>query len=111
MHSLRTRQVSDELGVPLKNPSTLAHQAPAESQSSDDIPEQTRQDLLDARAMFKLRQDAVDTVMIANPVLKAVHNGTDATPVERHVYAPFVHVQHLPARAPAYRLPVTLFRT
>ncbi|GJN68539.1 hypothetical protein PLICBS_002582 [Purpureocillium lilacinum] len=68
-----------------------AHQAPAESQSSDDVPEQTRQDLLDARAMFKLRQDAVDTVMIANPVLKAVHNGTDATPVERHVYAPFVH--------------------
>ncbi|GJN77785.1 centromere protein Cenp-H [Purpureocillium lilacinum] len=61
----------------------------SESQSSDDIPEQTRQDLLDARAMFKLRQDAVDTVMIANPVLKAVHNGTDATPVERHVYAPF----------------------
>ncbi|KAK4087162.1 Centromere protein Cenp-H [Purpureocillium lilacinum] len=57
-----------------------AHQAPAESQSSDDVPEQTRQDLLDARAMFKLRQDAVDTVMIANPVLKAVHNGTDATP-------------------------------
>ncbi|KAL3964077.1 hypothetical protein ACCO45_001081 [Purpureocillium lilacinum] len=55
----------------------------SESQSSDDIPEQTRQDLLDARAMFKLRQDAVDTVMIANPVLKAVHNGTDATPVER----------------------------
>ncbi|OAQ84242.1 centromere protein Cenp-H [Purpureocillium lilacinum] len=61
----------------------------SESQSSDDVPEQTRQDLLDARAMFKLRQDAVDTVMIANPVLKAVHNGTDATPVERHVYAPF----------------------
>ncbi|UNI14671.1 hypothetical protein JDV02_001275 [Purpureocillium takamizusanense] len=68
------------LEIALLNAQLANHQEP---QSSDEVPEQTRQDLLDARALFKLRQDAVDAVLIANPVLKAVHNGTDATPVER----------------------------
>ncbi|KAJ6446143.1 centromere protein Cenp-H [Purpureocillium lavendulum] len=68
--------------------SQFAHTS-VEPESSDEITEQIRQDLLDARALFKLRQDAVDTVMMANPILKAVHNGTDATPVERDL-VPYV---------------------
>ncbi|KJZ73498.1 hypothetical protein HIM_07054 [Hirsutella minnesotensis 3608] len=47
----------------------------------------TLDDLVEARAKFKLRNDAVEAVMMANPILKAVHNGTDASPVERDLLA------------------------
>ncbi|KND95281.1 hypothetical protein TOPH_00235 [Tolypocladium ophioglossoides CBS 100239] len=60
-----------------------SHQS-ARTQGSDEVTEKTQKDLLDARARFRLRHDAVEAVMMANPILKAVHNGTDASPVERH---------------------------
>ncbi|RFU79503.1 hypothetical protein TARUN_2710 [Trichoderma arundinaceum] len=41
--------------------------------------------LLTARARYRLRNDAIEAVMMANPILKAVHNGTQASPIERHV--------------------------
>lgn len=41
--------------------------------------------LLTARARYRLRNDAIESVMMANPILKAVHNGTQASPIERHV--------------------------
>lgn len=41
--------------------------------------------LLEARARYRLRNDVVDAVMMANPILKAVHSGTEASPIERHV--------------------------
>lgn len=50
--------------------------------------EETRKaqsDLLEARAKYVLRNNVVEAVMIANPILKAVHNGTDASPIERYV--------------------------
>ncbi|KAK1250232.1 hypothetical protein MKX08_010235 [Trichoderma sp. CBMAI-0020] len=40
--------------------------------------------LLTARARYRLRNDAIESVMMANPILKAVHNGTQASPIERH---------------------------
>ncbi|KAK7426166.1 hypothetical protein QQZ08_007332 [Neonectria magnoliae] len=40
-------------------------------------------DLLDSRAKYVLRNDVIEAVMMANPVLKAVHNGTDASSVDR----------------------------
>lgn len=71
---------------PRTNPAGIrAHTAIARTLDSDEVTEKTQKDLLDARATFKLRHDAVEAVMIANPILKAVHNGTDASPVERHV--------------------------
>ncbi|KAM0254432.1 hypothetical protein ACHAQJ_006772 [Trichoderma viride] len=42
--------------------------------------------LLTARARYRLRNDAIEAVMMANPILKAVHNGTQASPIERHVF-------------------------
>lgn len=42
--------------------------------------------LLDAQATYKLRNDAMELVMTANPILKAVHGGTNASPVERCVF-------------------------
>ncbi|KAG6039563.1 hypothetical protein E4U41_002408 [Claviceps citrina] len=47
------------------------------------VSEQTQRDVLDARATFRLRNDVVESVMTANPILKAVHNGTNASPAER----------------------------
>ena len=44
--------------------------------------------LLDARARYKLRNDAVELVMTANPILKAVHGGTNASPIERYISFP-----------------------
>ncbi|KAL7936113.1 centromere protein H (CENP-H) domain-containing protein [Trichoderma chlorosporum] len=40
--------------------------------------------LLTARARYRLRNDAIEAVMVANPILKAVHSGTQASPIERH---------------------------
>ena len=40
--------------------------------------------LLEARAKYRLRNDAIEAVLMANPILRAVHNGTQASPVERY---------------------------
>ncbi|KAL7927519.1 centromere protein H (CENP-H) domain-containing protein [Trichoderma austrokoningii] len=45
--------------------------------------------LLTARARYRLRNDAIESVMMANPILKAVHNGTQASPIERDLF-PYV---------------------
>ncbi|KAG6007268.1 hypothetical protein E4U21_006186 [Claviceps maximensis] len=56
---------------------------PVPSSDASKVSEQTQRDVLDARANFRLRNDVVESVMTANPILKAVHNGTNATPAER----------------------------
>ncbi|KAM4055015.1 centromere protein H (CENP-H) domain-containing protein [Hirsutella rhossiliensis] len=55
----------------------------AEAHGAGAVSRTWQEDLLDARAKLKLRNDAVEAVVVANPILKAVHNGTDASPVER----------------------------
>ena len=40
--------------------------------------------LLEARASWMLRNDVVEGVMMVNPIIKAVHSGTDASPIERY---------------------------
>ena len=40
---------------------------------------------LDARAAYMLRQSVVEDVLIADPILKAVHSGANASPTERFV--------------------------
>ena len=72
--------------LPRMNPAgTHAHKTTAGNEGLEEVTEKTQIDLLDARARFQLRHDAVEAVMIANPILKAVHTGTDASPAERHV--------------------------
>lgn len=39
--------------------------------------------MLEARAKYMLRNQVVEAVMTANPILKAVHSGRDASAVER----------------------------
>lgn len=58
---------------------------------ADDSPEalaEAQDALLDARSKYRLRNDAVELIMMANPVLKAVHGGTNASPIERYVDRP-----------------------
>ncbi|KAH0595583.1 hypothetical protein MHUMG1_06758 [Metarhizium humberi] len=56
---------------------------PATSHNDEAVSAETQQALLEARANFRLRNDVVESVMTANPILKAVHNGTNAAPAEK----------------------------
>ncbi|KAH8650154.1 centromere protein H (CENP-H)-domain-containing protein [Xylariales sp. PMI_506] len=47
--------------------------------------EQAQNELLEARAKYILRNDVVESVLMANPVLQAVHGGTNASPIEKYV--------------------------
>lgn len=55
----------------------------ATSHKDEAVSAETQQALLEARANFRLRNDVVESVMTANPILKAVHNGTNAAPAEK----------------------------
>ncbi|KAJ3472210.1 hypothetical protein NLG97_g11188 [Lecanicillium saksenae] len=58
-----------------------------QSAPADDSPEAqdaAQEALLQARSRYKLRNDAVELIMMANPVLKAVHGGTTASPIDRY---------------------------
>ncbi|KAH6606446.1 hypothetical protein Trco_005599 [Trichoderma cornu-damae] len=54
----------------------------AGGKGDDDI-EAAQSALLTARARYRLRNDAMEAVMMADPILKAVHSGTQASPIER----------------------------
>ncbi|KAF4124101.1 Centromere protein H (CENP-H) [Geosmithia morbida] len=57
-----------------------------QTEYEDMTPEQVsaaRNQLIETRARYLLRNQVVDSVLSANPILKAVHNGVDASPVER----------------------------
>jgi hypothetical protein len=51
-----------------------------------------RDELLDARGQYLLKNMVIESVLSANPILKAVHNGIDASPVERYaITGPCLH--------------------
>jgi Tfp pilus assembly major pilin PilA len=54
-----------------------------EQDVTEEQTQKAQQDLLQAQAKYKLRNDVVEAVMTATPILRAVHNVTDASPVER----------------------------
>ncbi|KAI0815519.1 centromere protein H (CENP-H)-domain-containing protein [Xylaria sp. FL0064] len=45
--------------------------------------EVAQQELLESRAKYILRNEVVASVVSVNPILQAVHNGTNASPIER----------------------------
>ncbi|KAI1116850.1 centromere protein H (CENP-H)-domain-containing protein [Nemania sp. NC0429] len=51
--------------------------------TSERTVEVAQNELLDARARYMLRNEVVASVVSANPILQAVHNGTKASPIER----------------------------
>lgn len=40
-------------------------------------------ELLESRAKYALRHDVAESVIMASPVLQAVHGGPNASPIER----------------------------
>lgn len=50
--------------------------------SEEDI-KTAQQDLLKAKAAYQLRSNIVENVLAANPILKAVHSGNNATSAEQ----------------------------
>ncbi len=42
-----------------------------------------RQELLKAKATYQVRNNVIKSVLIANPILKAVHGGKNATIAEQ----------------------------
>ncbi|PQK12671.1 hypothetical protein BB8028_0003g12860 [Beauveria bassiana] len=57
-----------------------------QSTPTDDSPEAlaaAQEALLQARSRYKLRNDAVELIMMASPVLNAVHGGTNASLIDR----------------------------
>jgi hypothetical protein len=45
--------------------------------------ETAQKELLDSQARYMLRNEVFASVISANPILQAVHNGTKASPIER----------------------------
>jgi len=60
-----------------------AHQTDTAEDMTAEEAAAARNDLLETRAKYLLRNQVIESVLSANPILKAVHNGTEATPVER----------------------------
>lgn len=42
-----------------------------------------KEELLETKALYTLRSNIVESVLVSNPILKAVHAGVNATPIER----------------------------
>ncbi|KAF7547438.1 hypothetical protein G7Z17_g7730 [Cylindrodendrum hubeiense] len=60
-----------------------SHQPDEPSSFTQEDTRKAQTDLLESRAKYVLRNDVIEAVMMANPILKAVHNGTDASSVDR----------------------------
>ena len=60
---------------------------PEELQSTDEAREERLKDAekeyVEARASYLLRQDVIEDILVADPILKAVHAGANATSTER----------------------------
>lgn len=44
-------------------------------------------DLLESQALYSLRNNILESIFIADPILKAVHSGSKASPVVRYVFS------------------------
>lgn len=55
--------------------------------------EEAQNDLLESRARYVLRDQVTESVVMTNPVLQAVHGGTNASPIEKYVLLSFCNVQ------------------
>ncbi|KAJ9157362.1 hypothetical protein NKR23_g734 [Pleurostoma richardsiae] len=60
-----------------------AYRPPHTTQATVEDVKEAQDQLLDARAAYVLRNSAVANVMAVNPILRAVHNSTHASPIER----------------------------
>lgn len=57
----------------------------AGAEITDETLAESQKSLLEAQARYNLKNKIVESVLIANPILKAVHAGSNATPIERDI--------------------------
>lgn len=55
---------------------------PLENATDDEL-EQAREHSVKASAIYETQKSALDAVLVANPILQAVHAGENADPIER----------------------------
>lgn len=60
----------------------LTPTASAEEVTDEDL-QAEQQALLEAKARYALKKSIAESIMVANPILKAVHAGSNASPIER----------------------------
>lgn len=87
MRRIRVYQVSLCLSDSLLQPEahvTLKCYIDAFPELSPEEADAARDELLDIRGQYLLKNKVVESVLSANPILKAVHSGIDASPVERY---------------------------
>lgn len=76
------------------NPPSDVQEAPGVNGEKEAVNEQVSEatlkeaekECLEARATYTLRQSVVEDVLMADPILKAVHSGPNATPTQRCVF-------------------------
>lgn len=51
--------------------------------ASQDV-SRSQEEALKARSLYSLNKDIVDNVLMAAPILKSIHNGTDSSPIEKY---------------------------
>ncbi|KAG9232910.1 centromere protein H (CENP-H)-domain-containing protein [Amylocarpus encephaloides] len=65
----------------------LRSQGTLSQEEADDVSDQdvktAQQELLQAKSTYQLRNDIVESVLVANPILKAVHLGEGASEIEQ----------------------------
>ncbi|KFY18378.1 hypothetical protein V493_08668 [Pseudogymnoascus sp. VKM F-4281 (FW-2241)] len=60
----------------------LTPAASAENVTDEDL-QAEQQALLEAKARYALKRSIAESILVANPILKAVHAGSNASPIER----------------------------
>lgn len=53
---------------------------------SEEALKTAQNELLESRALYSLRNNILESILMANPILKAVHAGPKASPVERDLH-------------------------
>lgn len=59
---------------------------------TEEILAESQKGLLEAQSRYNLKNKIVESVLIANPILKAVHTSSNTTPIERDLL-PLIHAR------------------
>lgn len=59
---------------------------------TEEVLAESQKELLEAQSRYNLKNKIVESILIANPILKAVHASTSTTPLERDLL-PLIHAR------------------
>ncbi|KFY42224.1 hypothetical protein V494_02523 [Pseudogymnoascus sp. VKM F-4513 (FW-928)] len=71
-----------QLEIGLLSAPEATQDASAEEVTDEDI-QAEQQALLEAKSRYALKKSIAESILVANPILKAVHAGSNASPIER----------------------------